>query len=103
MTGTEAAPLVFELHYRREAYRKVGNSLVRDEEKDQTLPLRPPGFQPLKGAHGLIAERADELNNVQRRSGFMHYFFFPEIANTPINHDHCVVCRRLERRDAERG
>lgn len=95
---TALKPLMFELNYRREAYRRVGNTLVRDEAKDADLPKRPPQFSPVRGTHEYVAKHADELNNVQRRSGFLHYFFFPEVADARSNPDHCDMCRRLARR-----
>mgnify|MGYP003648327358 CR=1 FL=1 len=94
------APLRFELAYRREAYTIVRGEMVRDEAKDATLPARPPQFTPLTGAHGEVAERADELNKAQTRFGFIHYFFFPEVAgaNTGVNPAHCDACKRISER-----
>ena len=95
-------PLTFELAYRREAYTIVRGEMVRDEARDKSLAERPPQWSPLTGFHGQVQERADELNNAQRRSGFMHYFFYPELAgfNTPINSEHCEMCRRASTKRA---
>ncbi|QPE05301.1 hypothetical protein IT882_04330 [Microbacterium schleiferi] len=89
------APLKFELRYRREAYKVVGSKLVRDAERDATLPERPPQFTPLVGDFSTVHDRASELNDAQVRSGFRHYFFFPEIHGDRFDTNHCDMCRRL--------
>lgn len=73
-------PLTFELHCRAEAYDKIGPDFVRNEERDQQLPARPTWFHPLRGPHASVATKADDLNRAQRKSGFVDYFFFPDVA-----------------------
>jgi hypothetical protein len=47
-----------------------------------------------------VVERAEELNKAQTRSGFMHYFFFHEIAgaNHGVDPAHCDACKRVSER-----
>ena len=95
---TVATPLRFELRYRREAYKVVTGQLVRGEAKDATLPERPSQFVPLTGDFQTVHDRASELNGAQTRSGFRHYFFFPEIAGDHPDPEHCDMCRRLAKK-----
>lgn len=83
MTG-KPEPLVFQLHYRKQVMNRMGGVWVteEDEEKIQQVPDVPPGFKPLRGFHGEVAQRANELNRKQELSGFTRYFFFPDVAPT---------------------
>jgi hypothetical protein len=87
MVGADVQPLVFELAYRAEAYNLVGGKLVRAEDEDSKLADVPTGFHPMRGNHRVITEKATYLNKVQERSGFLHYFYFPQIAGVPVNYD----------------
>lgn len=87
MPDTATKPLKFDLAFRKEAYQVVGPQLVRDEARDDKLPDTPPGFVPSRGDHTFITNRADILNKVQRQSGYVDYFFFPQIAGVPVNYD----------------
>lgn len=72
-------PLLFELRYRRECYRVEGAKLVRDEDREKTVPAAPAWFKPMRGFHGQVHAEAKRLNTVQERSGFLDYFYFPEV------------------------
>lgn len=73
--------MLFELYYRKEPADRVGTKWTPwTEERAATLPDRPPQFNMLRGSHSTVAARADELNRIQERSGFRHYFFFPDVA-----------------------
>ena len=72
-------PLLFELRYRRECYRVEGAKLTRDSERDARIPAEPTWFKPLRGFHRQVADEAKRLNTAQERSGFLDYFYFPEV------------------------
>ncbi len=75
-------PLMFDLCYRKQVRNRMGGVWVTEENEDELkkVPDVPPGFAPLRGFHGEVARKANELNNAQERSGFTRYFFFPEVA-----------------------
>jgi hypothetical protein len=80
-TAAKPEPLTFELRYRRECYRvEPGPKLVRIPERDAEVPEHPAWFKPLRGFHGQVHDEAKRLNRVQERSGFLDYFYFPEVA-----------------------
>ncbi len=73
-------PLLFELTFRRECYRvEAGPKLVRLPERDAEVPERPSWFMPLRGFHGQVHAEAARLNKMQEQSGFLDYFFFPDL------------------------
>lgn len=74
-------PLLFDLRYRKECYEiKAGQKPRRLSDRDRTLPDEPTWFQPMRGNHGPVHEKATKLNEAQTRSGYLDYFFFPEVA-----------------------
>lgn len=75
-------PLVFQLYFRKQVMNRMGGVWVaeEDEEKLAEVPDVPPGFQAVRGYHGDVAQRANELNRKQELSGFSRYFFFPDVA-----------------------
>lgn len=76
-TPTPPKPLMFELCYRREAYRIERGHYIRTSEKDKDLPDRPAGFRPFTGLFPEVARRADELNSLQVNAEFMFYSTSP--------------------------
>lgn len=96
-TPTPPKPLMFELCYRREAYRVERGHYIRTPEKDKDLPDRPVGFRPLTGSFTDVANRADQLNDLQTRSGFLFYFYWAEPIPSKSNPDHCDACRRAQK------
>ena len=77
---TTDTDIPFELKYRREAYKTVQGKMVRDTAKDAELPDTPPQFHACFGSYQHVSREAVRLNEVQLRSGFLHYLFFPEPA-----------------------
>jgi hypothetical protein len=88
---------MFELCYRREAYRIERGHYIRTSEKDKDLPDRPAGFRPFTGLFPEVARRADELNSLQVNAEFMFYFYFPEPIPAHSNPNHCDACRRAQK------
>lgn len=78
---TDIQPLKFDLCFRKQVKNRMGGVWVdASEEEAAEVPDVPEGFEPQRAYHGEIAQRADVLNRAQERSGFMRYFFFPEVA-----------------------
>jgi hypothetical protein len=81
--GCVSGGLLFELRYRMEAYDKdTRGRFIRNSEKDASLPDIPPQFQNARGSYDKVAVHAVRLNEIQRRAGFLHYLFFPEVVDT---------------------
>lgn len=74
--------LTFELHVRRECYNRVRGKLIRDSERDQRIPHEPPYFRRTRGTYKAVSDEANRLNEMQRKSGYLDYMFFPEVADT---------------------
>ena len=70
--------VVFELHVRREAYKRVGGKFIRDSDRDQKLPERPGAFRTLRADYPTVSAEAVRLNEVQMRAGFLDHLYFPE-------------------------
>lgn len=80
MNGKQKGGLEFELHFRREAYKRVGGKFVRDEDRDERLPERPEAFVPRRGSYTYVSNEAVRLNDVQMRAGFLDHLYFPDVA-----------------------
>lgn len=73
-------PLMFDLMYRRQPMRQEGATWIHEPERLLDLPEEPEHFKPMRGYNGEVAKEAERLNNVQERSRFLNYFYFPEVA-----------------------
>lgn len=81
--SAEVKPIEVELCFRKNAAKVRGRSLVPDPAAEAELPDVPDRFKPMRGAYGDVARRASQLNEMQLRSGFLHYLFWPETISTP--------------------
>lgn len=89
------ATVEFELRYRKEARKKLGRAkMTRDEVRYAKLPGVPPQFAVTTGGYKHVAKTAANLNEIQLRSGFLDYLFFPEVTTAPRGTE------KLERDDA---
>lgn len=82
-----ATALTFELRYRKEGRVKVRGKMTRDPDRFASLPDRPAQFDALVGSYKKVSDQAKRLNDVQTRSGFMDYLFFPEVDTAPVGSD----------------
>lgn len=77
--------LRFELCWTKKAIKLLrvdGHSKwVTDEDRLNNLPEDPahPGFGPLFGDYATVSKRATALNEMQMRSHFVDYLFYPEV------------------------
>jgi hypothetical protein len=74
--------LTFELRFRKEAYTKVRGKLTRNSDRDSVLRDEPPDFHRTQGSYKTVSDIANRLNDVQFRSGFLDYLYFPEVVET---------------------
>lgn len=84
--------LQFELCWTKKAIKLLrvdGHSRwVVDMDRLEALPEDPshPGFGPMSGSYGEVSKRATALNEMQMRSHFVDYLFYPEVK--PVSNSH---------------
>lgn len=83
-------PLEFELRFHRGAYDIDPDTKlwIFMDERDKSLPDEPEGWPQQKvrrGDHPTIYAIAERLNQMQMKSGFINYFFFPEIPDKVVS------------------
>lgn len=75
-----APDLLFEVTCaKRAAVTNARHVLGRDDALFERLPDRPKYFAPMTGSHRACSDEAVRLNQVQLRSGFLHYLFAPDV------------------------